>query len=128
MTANRFVFLALAVNAAITWAAEPQWIWISKEAATKAGAGEVGFRKAFNVEGAADSATITITADNAFDLFLNGRHVGSGDNWMNRQKFDVKPLLVPGRNILAVRASNGGEDPAGLAAQVEIKRGKETIT
>jgi len=109
-------------------AGEPQWIWSHKEAATKVEAGDVAFRKSFSIDGAAESARIVITADNSFDLFVNGRHLGSGDNWMQRTRFDIKPLLVPGRNLLAVRATNGGPDPAGLAAQVEIQvHGKEAI-
>lgn len=132
MIASRKLFLAffclMAMPVAFCVAQEPQWIWSQKDAATKAAGGEVAFRKAFNVEGAAESATALVSADNAFDLFLNGRHVGTGEGWAQRFKFDIKPLLVPGRNILAVRATNAGEDPAGLAVLVEVKpTGKDAI-
>jgi lysophospholipase L1-like esterase len=122
------VFVALCLGSTEPAAAdEPQWIWSTREAASKAAPGEVAFRKGFDVAGV-ESATVVITADNAFDLFVNGRHVGSGDNRNKRWKFDIKPLLVLGRNILAVRASNGGEDPAGLAAELAIKPAGKAAT
>jgi hypothetical protein len=120
MTVSRFALLVILASVATTLAAEPQWIWSTKEAATKAEQGEVAFRKTFNVENA-EAATVTITADNGYDLFINGRHVGSGEGWAQRTRYDVKPLLLPGRNLVAVRATNSGADPAGLAAQIEVK-------
>lgn len=108
-------------------AAEPQWIWNQKEAATKAEAGDCYFRKTFNLEDP-ESGTIEITADNSYELFVNSRSVGAGDNWNTRQKYDVSPLLLPGRNVIAVKATNGGPDPAGLAAKVVVKpKGKPAI-
>jgi lysophospholipase L1-like esterase len=133
MTVFRFALLfllATLITLAATGgarAAEPQWIWSTKDAATKAEAGEVAFRKTFSVD-TVESATITITVDNRYDLFVNGRHVGSGEGWASRTRYDIKPLLIPGRNLIAVRATNAGADPAGLAAQLEVKpQGKDAV-
>jgi hypothetical protein len=101
-------------------AAEPQWIWRHKDAATKAEQETVYFRKTFDVE-KPDGGSIEITADNSFEVFLNGRRLGTGDNWRQRFKFDIGPLLVPGRNVIAVAASNIAADSAGLAARVVAK-------
>jgi lysophospholipase L1-like esterase len=100
-------------------AAEPQWIWNQKEAATKAAAGDCYFRKTFNLDDP-ESGTIEITADNSYELFVNSRSVGAGDAWNTRQKYDISPLLLPGRNVIAVKATNAGPDPAGLAAKVVV--------
>ena len=109
-------------------AAEPQWIWSTKDAATKADQGFAYFRKVFTLD-EPESGTAEITADNAFELFLNGRRVGTGDIWNKRYKFNLTPLLLPGRNVLAIAASNGGPDPAGVAAKFTLKaKGKEAQT
>ncbi|KAF7314861.1 hypothetical protein MKEN_00960600 [Mycena kentingensis (nom. inval.)] len=55
------------------------WIWSASDAATAALAGSVGFRK--KVPSPADkrptSATVVATADNFFQLFINGRYISS---------------------------------------------------
>ena len=102
-------------------AAEPNWIWSTKDASKKAAAGDVYFRRAINVE-APSKGTLEITADNRYDLFVNGRGVGANTSWQTRTKYDIGPLLVPGRNLIAVRATNDGEDPAGLVVKVAIEQ------
>ena len=101
-------------------AAELNWIWSHENAATKAEAGECAFRKTFNAARVGD-AKLEIAADNRFELFINGRHVGSGEGWNQRKLFDVTPLLLPGRNLVAVRAMNDGADPAGLMVKLNLK-------
>jgi lysophospholipase L1-like esterase len=102
-------------------AAEPQWIWSSPNAATAAEAGECAFRKAFKVDGAPATAFLEIAADNRYELFLNGRRLGAGEVWQERSRFDIRPLLIPGMNLVAVRAVNDGPDPAGLMVRLEVK-------
>lgn len=109
-------------------AAEPQWIWTTKDAATKAEQGSAYFRKAFNLD-EPESGVAEVTADNAFELFLNGRAIGTGDDATKRHKFNLTPRLLPGRNVLAIAASNGGPDPAGVAAKFTVKaKGKDAVT
>lgn len=102
-------------------AAEPNWIWSTKDANKSAPAGNVYFRRFINVE-SPSKGTLEITADNRFDLFINGRSIGAGDSWQTRTKYDIGPLLIPGRNLIAVRATNDGEDPAGLVVKVNIEQ------
>ncbi|NIP95277.1 MAG: heme-binding protein, partial [Akkermansiaceae bacterium] len=66
------------------------------------------------------SAKLTITADNSFTAFVNGKQVGSGNNWANRYQFEVAKHLRRGDNVLAVEAGNEGET-AGLAAQLDLQ-------
>jgi len=69
------------------------------------------------------SAVCSITADNSFVLFINGKRVGSGADWQQAHPFNVKAHLVPGKNVLAVMASNwrgGGGNPAGLLVRLRV--------
>ncbi|MBC7853546.1 MAG: hypothetical protein IAF94_08930 [Pirellulaceae bacterium] len=109
-------------------AAEPQWIWSTKDAATKAAKGSAYFRKAFNLD-EPKSGTAEVTADDAFELFLNGRSLGTGDSATKRYKFNLTPRLLPGRNVLAIAAVNGAPGPAGVAAKFTVKaKGKDAVT
>ena len=49
-----------------------------------------------------------MTADNSFELWVNGRKAGRGDNFHVASVLDVKQMLRPGANVLAVAAENGG--------------------
>lgn len=127
MRCDLFVsFVALLFQLPVV-AAEPQWIWRHQDAATKAEKETVYFRRAFDVQ-QPDGGLVEITADNRFEIFLNGRRVGSADNWQQRFKFDIGPLLLPGRNLIAVSATNADVDAAGLAVHVFAKdKGKEPV-
>lgn len=77
-----------------------------------------------------ESATASVTADNSFELWVNGRSAGKGDNFREIGEFEIGARLKPGTNILAVAAENGGDapNPAGLIAAVKIRlRGGEKI-
>ncbi len=118
---NRYLPFLLLLFSSTTFAADPNWIWSTADANQSAAAGDVYFRRAFNVD-APSKGTVEITADNRYDLFVNGRHVGAGAEWQKRTKYDIGPLLVPGRNLFAVRATNDGQDPAGLVAKISIEQ------
>ena len=108
-------------------AAEPQWIWRHKDAATEAEKETVYFRKSFDVE-TPDGGFIEITADNRCEVYLNSRRLGSGDDWRQRVKFDIGPLLLPGRNLIAVSATNAQADSAGLVVHLVAKdKGQESV-
>ncbi|MCP4376413.1 MAG: hypothetical protein GY794_09595, partial [bacterium] len=76
------------------------------------------FRREFTVsgKGPVKLAICSITADNAFVLFVNGKKTGSGNNWKKVYSFDVKAHLRAGKNVLAVEGINGGgaANPAAL--------------
>ncbi|KQY82477.1 hypothetical protein ASD35_26250 [Pelomonas sp. Root1444] len=42
----------------------------------------------------------------AADVWVNGRHAGRHEGGFARFRFDITPLLQPGRNLLAVRVDN----------------------
>ena len=68
----------------------------------------------------AASAKILITCDNAYELFINGARVGSGDAWEHLDSYDVAKHLKPGANTIAVKGINSGAGWAGLVAELMI--------
>ncbi len=108
--------------------ARASWVWASPRGATD---GEFAclFRRAFDLPSRPSGATVLVTADNGYDLFVNGSLVG-GDSgidavfWSSVEMYRIEHLLAPGRNVIAVRGENLG-GPAGLlaAARVELTEG-----
>lgn len=106
--------------------ASARWIWFDEgNPAASAPVGQRFFRRTVVLPGGAriKSARVGVTADNGFELFVNGRKLGSGDNFNHVQEFDAAWVLTPGTNRLAVAAANGGAqpNPAGLIAGLEIE-------
>jgi hypothetical protein len=71
------------------------------------------FRKSFDLPRVPTQASLFITADQAYRLFVNGRYVGRGPargfqaSWPY-DEIDLKPCLQRGRNTFAIRAYNPG--------------------
>ncbi len=64
-----------------------------------------------------DLAHFQISADDAWDLYVNGRKLGVGG--FSVSVFDLRKHLRPGRNTIAVRAENFS-GPAGLLAELTL--------
>jgi hypothetical protein len=80
------------------------WIW-----AANTGDGQVcRFWRSFEIPRGAKivNARLTMTVDNEFTVYLDGRELGHGAEWRELFVFDPAPLLAPGRHILAVKAMN----------------------
>jgi hypothetical protein len=105
---------------------QAKWIW-HKEAkpGLNAPVGKRVFRRTVKLDSTTDiqSARVFMTADNSFELTVNGRNAGGGDNFHNLCELDVVPMLKPGENVLSVIAENGGDapNPAGLIGVLVIK-------
>jgi len=106
-----------------------QWIWFDEGDASKAApVAKRYFRKTFDLpEGdaaAAQRAALWLSVDDAFTAYVNGKKVGSRDDWKSPQAIDIKALLKPGKNVLAVEAENRpapvSANPAGLIASLRI--------
>lgn len=111
--------------------AKALWIW-SSEKAVAAGELENYFRKTFDLTEAVTSATILVTADNEYDLFVNGSFVG-GDGgrgtvyWKSVERYQVGPLLKPGENVIAIHGVTlGGSAGLALVARIELASGAVT--
>ncbi|RYG39664.1 hypothetical protein EON81_00240 [bacterium] len=98
------------------------WIWSKRVAADQT----IFARGQFRLEEKPNRATLFVTADNAFTVYVNGREVGKtasdpndGNLWRKVQAIDVAPWLTSGSNVVGVRAHNVG-DAAGLVARLEV--------
>ncbi len=103
-----------------------QWIWFPEgNPAESAPVATRYFRRDFELptNQTASAATIEITADDEFHLFVNGQEAGKGDSWGSPKTIAIGALLRPGTNVLAVEASNVGNNPnpAGLVAKLKVK-------
>jgi hypothetical protein len=69
-------------------------------------------------------AQLSMTTDDKFTVFLDGRELGHGAEWRELFVFGVTPLLSSGRHVLAVRAFNS-HSGAGmiLGLQVDLEDG-----
>lgn len=71
------------------------------------------FRKTFNLQKVPSEAPLFITADQSYQLYVNGRYACRGpargfqSHWPY-DEVDVRRLLRKGKNVLAVRAYNPG--------------------
>lgn len=104
---------------------DAKWIWFSEgNPASAAPVGKRYFHRTLELpRNEVESARMALTADNAFTLWINGRRVGTGDNFTRLQEFDVASSLKPGTNVLAIMAENSGDhpNPAGLIASLHIQ-------
>lgn len=101
-------------------AQEAQWIWapgVEKEAVE---AGSCYFRRTFNVSNPAE-ASITIAADDAYELYINGKRVAEGETSGQLDRYDISNFIDNGKNVIAVKVENREGNTAGLAARLQIK-------
>lgn len=96
-----------------------QWIWSPEPSSA------CHLRTVFKVDAAPASAVILITADNGYDLSVNGARVGGDagaatEVWQSVERSDITSRLVKGWNSLGVLATDlGGE--RGLIAAVRLE-------
>lgn len=94
----------------------PAWIWTDKTGAMS----DCFARRTFTLDAVPQRAVLAITADNGYEVYVNGervgRDVGAGsDRWATAERYSVARLLRRGQNAIAVHGVNLG-GPAGLAA------------
>jgi hypothetical protein len=112
------------------------WIWNSTNAAEKTKAGHVYFRKSVKLSTVPEDATAVMTADNTFTFYVNGKEVGTGNDFKKGYLFNLRPFLKPGENVFTVDAVNnlsgnipptsaepppGSESPAGLLFYARLR-------
>ena len=112
------------------------WVWFPEAVGDPISSAPVGtrwFRRAVTIPEGREmsSAMLRVAADNAAILYVNGQEVGrSQDSWKSRRSFDVKALLRPGANVIALAVTNASDtgdnvpNPAGLAAQLSVRFNK----
>ena len=89
--------------------------------------GAAFFRKVFFIKQPV-YGQIDIAADERYELYVNGRRVAAGGNWRVLDRHDIKPLLVAGRNVVAIRAETPlAQGAAGLVARVVLRNSSDTF-
>jgi hypothetical protein len=83
------------------------WIWWDKD--TNAiqppyKESEFTFTKEIAIAGEVRQATLRVTAESAYQLLVNDKPVGADEAWQTLETYDIKPLLVTGKNRLLVKA------------------------
>jgi hypothetical protein len=108
-----------------------QWIWAPEGDPAKRAPAEITryFQKLIHVDARRTlrAARVQITADNEFELWVNGQRLASGNNFNRIESVDIRSALKSGDNVLAVAAFNAGSEPnpAGLIALVNLQYDQE---
>ncbi len=100
---------------------EPQWIWSPKHAKDKVPPESCYFRKSFTM-GDVEQGKVQVTCDDRYDLYVNGRLVGSGSEWQKLKSYDIQRFLQNGSNTIAIRGENITSESAGLVARVTVRQ------
>ncbi|MCC6234890.1 MAG: c-type cytochrome [Verrucomicrobiales bacterium] len=103
-------------------AATPHWIWT--EPASAVPTTNAWFRRTFTTPPYLWNARLTVAADDACSVFLNGKPVADSHRPDQPVRAEVSVRLNQGRNVLAVRARNH-TGPAGLLVHFNLG-GSET--
>ncbi|WP_435414363.1 DUF1549 domain-containing protein [Polaribacter aestuariivivens] len=81
------------------------------------------FRKKFQLSKKnVKNASVLISVDDAYVLFINGKKVGEGNEWTKVGKYNVTNLLHKGDNIIAVEGNNIGkiDNPASILFAMKV--------
>ncbi|MBI5708505.1 MAG: hypothetical protein HZC36_16090 [Armatimonadetes bacterium] len=103
--------------------ADAKWIWYPEgNPAVSAPVGSRMFLRKFELPGQVKQASFSMTADNRFELLVNGKRAASGDNFHTIVTADVAGMLKPGKNVIQVVAQNDGTspNPAGLIGALKV--------
>ncbi|MHC4800446.1 MAG: HzsA-related protein, partial [Planctomycetota bacterium] len=109
--------------------AKAHWIWTSSSP-TAIGEWECYTRKTFELTAKVTSAAVLVTADNVYELYVNGKYVGEDGGsdaiyWRSVERYDITKLLTPGINVVAARTKSlGGAAGLVIAVHIEIENQK----
>jgi len=122
---------APAASGAVAGAAvpdKPSWIWFPEGDSTRDASIEARyFRLTFTLPAGevVQKASLLVTADDQCESFLNGQRLGQVEDWRRVAEYSIEKMLMPGRNVLAIRAENRAapvtSNPAGLIASVQVQ-------
>jgi hypothetical protein len=101
----------------------PSWIWTGRNTDVS----DCYARRTFTLAAKPTWATLSVTADNGYEVFVNGRRLGrevgpARDGWAVAERYPVARYLRRGRNVVAIHGMNLG-GPAGLIASLRYGLG-----
>lgn len=95
-------------------AAPERWIWARQVADNQA----IWLQKTFTATGPVGPGSFYVGADDAAEVWLNGRRIWNSGGWTETPRIPIPAGLIrTGTNVLSVKASNGA-GPAGLIARL----------
>ncbi|GAA5127874.1 DUF1549 domain-containing protein [Luteolibacter yonseiensis] len=99
------------------------WLW-SDLAEVPAGK-KITLRKNFQLAKVPDFAAAVASADNSFELYVNGTKAGEGTSWEDPTSIPLNGLLKSGQNEVLFVVTNGGAgpNPAGGIFHALLKQG-----
>lgn len=105
---------------------KPNWIWSPVHTPGDIPNGACFFRRCFDVNEMSKPTPVSleVAADDRFDVFVNGQHVGTGEQWKHFTKLDITKVIRAGRNTIAIKVVNQGGGNAGLAARLRVHEQK----
>jgi alpha-L-rhamnosidase len=103
------------------------WIWNTTGASNGAPQGNIFLRKTFTVAdpSSVSSAVLRVNADDGHKTYVNGTLVSSApgtvtNEWQTSQVSDIKSLLVPGTNVIAIEGIALDTSPASVIAVAQL--------
>lgn len=108
-------FCILSISSLIFAQKEQLAPWVSYPTANQTVYGVYHFRKTFDLGKVPEKLVIHVSADNRYNLFVNGKRVCYGPAKGDLQTYkydivDIAPFLRAGENVLAALVYNGGDD------------------
>ncbi|MBX3746651.1 MAG: HEAT repeat domain-containing protein [Verrucomicrobiae bacterium] len=96
------------------------WIWGDSQTDS------CQLRVTFRLERLPAAGTVLITADNGYELYVNGALVGydigpGSEVWSSIERWDIREHLLPGRNVLGIRGIRLGGS-RGVIAALRVER------
>ena len=100
------------------------WIWADKDGLSATGP-VCYFRCKFQLDSVPAEATIALTADNGYELYVNNQRIAAelgaaGSVWKSVERFRIERHLVKGANAISIRGESLGAS-AGVIAAVNIR-------
>ncbi|MFO0941898.1 MAG: c-type cytochrome [Pirellulales bacterium] len=92
----------------------PHWIWAGKSKDDAS----VALRTVFELKSGIKQAVLIGTADNKCQIAVNGKNAIKGTAWEQLNTADVTSSVKPGKNVIAINATNEGGIAGALAYMV----------
>lgn len=96
------------------------WIWSNTEGVPAAGE-RITLRKTFELKAMPQAARAVVSADNGYNLYLNGRKLAGDDHWTDVAAIDLRSALKVGSNEIVIAARNDGSAPNAAGAYFEAR-------
>ena len=101
-----------------------QWIWVEDSDQVP----NVIFSKTIDLPEQPVGATFQVTADNLYELSVNGKIIGDDADWKTVESFDVANMLHKGKNTISLSVMNFGGPGGGiLQGQIWYKNTPPTL-